>query len=104
VYGLRFRNKHGVQVYVKNSIHQRFTCPPLPKGAAQEVRFRQRLHLMAGDYFLSVGVSEVRDGDVIALDRRQDVFSFKVIGSDGGGIVNLDSTLEIREVQRPATD
>jgi ABC-type polysaccharide/polyol phosphate transport system ATPase subunit len=100
VYGLRFRNKHGVQVYGKNSIHQRFTCPPLLKGATQEVRFRQRLHLMAGDYFLSVGVSEVRDGDVIALDRRQDVFSFTVIGSEGGGIVNLDSTLEIREVQQ----
>ena len=96
VYGIIIKNKQGLQVYIKNTLHERLSCPSLSPGAVQEVRFRQSLHLAANDYFISVGISEVRDGDMVQLDRRNDVLPFKVIGSEGIGIVNLNSVIELR--------
>jgi len=95
VYGIIIKNKQGLQVYVKNTLHERLSCPALSEGAIQQVRFRQSLHLAANDYFVSVGISEVRNGDMIQLDRRNDVLQFKVIGSEGIGIVNLNSVIEL---------
>jgi ABC-type polysaccharide/polyol phosphate transport system ATPase subunit len=99
IYGIRIRNRQGAQVYVKNSIHRRMTCPSLARGTLQEVRFRQRLPLMANDYFLSVGVSEFQKGEVVALDRRRDVLPFKIVGTDGLGIANLDSLIELTQFE-----
>ena len=96
VYGIIIKNKQGLQVYVKNTLHERLSCPPLARDSVQEVHFRQKLHLAANDYFLSVGISEIRNGEMIQLDRRNDVLQFRVIGSEGIGIVNLNSVIELR--------
>jgi ABC-type polysaccharide/polyol phosphate transport system ATPase subunit len=96
VYGIIIKNKQGLQVYVKNTLHERLTCPGLDKGMTQEVRFKQKLHLAANDYFLSVGIAEVRSGDLVQLDRRSDVLQFKVIGTEPVGIVNLGSVVELK--------
>lgn len=95
VYGIIIKNKQGLQVYIKNTLHERLSCPSLSAGTVQQVRFRQNLHLAANDYFVSVGISEVRNGDMVQLDRRNDVLQFKVIGSEGIGIVNLNSVIEL---------
>jgi ABC-type polysaccharide/polyol phosphate transport system ATPase subunit len=96
VYGIIIKNKQGLQVYIKNTLHERLSCPPLVLSSTQQVHFRQRLHLAANDYFISVGISEVRNGDMVHLDRRNDVVQFKVIGCESLGIVNLNSVIEVR--------
>jgi ABC-type polysaccharide/polyol phosphate transport system ATPase subunit len=96
VYGVIIKNKQGLEVYVKNTLHERLSCAALAKGAMQEVRFKQKLHLSANDYFLSVGIAEVKNGEVIQLDRRSDVLQFKIIGTDAAGIVNLNSVIELK--------
>jgi ABC-type polysaccharide/polyol phosphate transport system ATPase subunit len=96
VYGIIIKNKQGLQVYIKNTLHERLSCPPLAQSSTQQVHFRQRLHLAANDYFISVGISEVRNGDMVHLDRRNDVVQFKVIGCESLGIVNLNSVIELR--------
>lgn len=95
IYGIRIKNEQGLQIYMKNSLHQRLSCPPLFAGDTQEIRFRQRLHLASNDYFLSVGVSEFRNGELVVLDRRNDVLQFKVVGAGCLGIANLDSVIEL---------
>ena len=96
VYGIIIKNKQGLQVYVKNTLHQRLSCPGLDKGAIQEVRFKQELRLAANDYFLSVGIAEVQKGELVQLDRRSDVLQFKIIGTEAVGIVNLNSVIELK--------
>jgi len=96
VYGVIIKNKQGLEVYVKNTLRERLSCSALDKGEMQEVHFKQKLHLSANDYFLSVGIAEVKNGEVIQLDRRSDVLQFKIIGSDAAGIVNLNSVIELK--------
>jgi len=96
VYGMIIKNKQGLQVYVKNTLHERICCPSLEKGSIQEVCFKQKLNLAANDYFLTVGVAELQNGEIIQLDRRSDVLQFKIIGTEPLGIVNLNSSIELR--------
>lgn len=97
VYGIIIKNKEGLQVYGKNSLHQRISCPPLKKGDIQEIHFRQRLYLNANDYFLTVGVAQFQSGEMISLDRRSDVVQFKIVGTeDSFGIANLNSIIELK--------
>jgi lipopolysaccharide transport system ATP-binding protein len=96
VYGIIIKNKQGLQVYVKNTDHERMSCPGLYKGATQEVHFKQKLYLVANDYFLTVGVAEIRNGELVQLDRRSDVLQFKIIGTEPSGIVNLNSVVELK--------
>jgi teichoic acid transport system ATP-binding protein len=96
VYGIIIKNKQGLQVYVKNTGHERMSCPGLDKGCIQEVRFKQKLHLVANDYFLTVGVAELQNGELVQLDRRSDVLQFKIIGTEPVGIVNLNSVIELK--------
>jgi teichoic acid transport system ATP-binding protein len=96
VYGVIIKNKQGLQIYVKNTLHERLCCPGLDKGSVQEIRFKQKLHLSANDYFLTVGIAEVQNGEFVQLDRRSDVLQFKIIGTEPMGIVNLNSVIELK--------
>jgi teichoic acid transport system ATP-binding protein len=96
VYGIRIKDKHGLQAYVDNTLHHQLSCPALNCGATQEITFRLKLHLASGDYFITVGISEFRNGNLAVLDRRNDVIQFKVLGADGLGIANLESVVEIK--------
>jgi hypothetical protein len=96
VYGIIIKNKQGLQVYVKNTGHERISCPSLIKGSIQEIRFKQKLHLVANDYFLTVGIAELQNGELVQLDRRSDVLQFKIIGTEPVGIVNLNSVIELK--------
>jgi ABC-type sulfate/molybdate transport systems ATPase subunit len=96
VYGIIIKNRQGLQVYVKNTLHERLSCPPLMEGAVQEVHFRQKLHLIANDYFLSVGIANMRNGEMVQLERRSDVLQFKIIGTEALGIANLNSVIELK--------
>jgi ABC-type polysaccharide/polyol phosphate transport system ATPase subunit len=96
VYGIIIKNKQGLQLYVKNTGHERISCPSLVKGSIQEIRFKQKLHLVANDYFLTVGIAELQNGELVQLDRRSDVLQFKIIGTEPVGIVNLNSVIELK--------
>lgn len=97
VYGIIIKNKQGLQVYGSNTIQHKMVCPSLSKGQTQEVLFRQKLYLNPNDYFVTVGVAESRNGEMISLDRRSDVLQFKIIGPpDSIGIVNLNSEIELK--------
>lgn len=95
VYGIRIKNRQGLQAYVVNSLHQQFVCPALDAGASQKITFHLKLHLASNDYFLTVGVSEYRNGELTVLDRRNDLIQFKVIGAEGLGIANLEAEIAV---------
>ncbi len=96
IYGMRIKDRSGIQVYAINSLQLRLKCPALQQGSVQEIRFRPRMNLMAGEYFLSVGVSEFVAGEPVVLDRRNEVLQFRVVGSEGLGIANLGCVIEVK--------
>jgi hypothetical protein len=51
------------------------------EGDVGEVKFRFRLNVLAGEYFVSLGVAvDDEHSDQIAVDRRYDMLHLKVTG------------------------
>jgi lipopolysaccharide transport system ATP-binding protein len=87
----------GVLVAGTNTWYGGLEPAPQPAGQVTEVRFTQRLPLGPGDYILSAGVVERREGQVVPLDRRYDVLAFKVLTARRfAGLVDLESRIDVR--------
>ena len=72
--------------------------PVEPKGQGYRVvvEFRQRISLGAGDYFLTAGVADLNDEDVVPVDRRYDLAYLHVMAVDKSfGVANLYSEVEV---------
>ena len=96
VYGFRIKTLKGLNVYVKNTIDERLSMPPLVQKEAQVVEIKLDVNLLAGEYLISTGVVTYSGTEQIALDRRMDVFSLTVIGGDNSvGIANLNAKFKI---------
>lgn len=61
------------------------------------VEFRLKLNLLAGDYFISLGVAQDHDvKDNIAIDRRYDLIHVHIRETlDAFGIADLEGDLSI---------
>lgn len=96
VYGIRVRNVRGLDVYIKNTLHERITCPPLRPNIEEIVEVPFVAALVGGEYFLSAGVVEFVNGEQTILDRRLDAVQVSVIGIDGStGMANLGARFEV---------
>jgi lipopolysaccharide transport system ATP-binding protein len=70
-------------------------------GAGVEVRFRLRMNLAPGTYFLNAGVASLEDADMEFLHRRVDVIAFRVVdpsGRAGAGLAYLSPECSVVEV------
>ena len=89
IFGLFIKTPDGVTVFGNSTRSSAVYPEPLAVAAGEEVRvaFSLDLHLGAGGYLLSAGVSSEEGGEVEPLDRRYDCLHFEVI--DGSGAVGL---------------
>ena len=95
VCGFRIKNKLGVDVYIKNTEHDRLDLPPLLPKKEQIVEFNFYANLVGGEYFLSVGLIMYEKNENVALDRRMDVYQISVVSSDAStGIANLNASFK----------
>ena len=101
LFGMTVKDVKGQDVYVTNTLYQGISVPALSEGMEVEVAFSQKLSLIPGSYFVSVGFVEVDQGRIVPIDRRYDVMEIKVTskGDDSStGIANLDSRISVKQV------
>jgi ABC-type polysaccharide/polyol phosphate transport system ATPase subunit len=100
IYALTIKSIKGLEVYGTNSYFQDYPFKPLSKDEEISITFKQKMSLIPGDYYISLGFVELVDGDIIPLDRRYDVAELKILPNHGDrsfGIANLESAIEINK-------
>ncbi len=90
IYGVTVKTVDGTSVYGTNTRLQGQAVPGKRAGDIALIRFSLRLHLVAADYFISLGVA-LNDPihDHLPLDRRYDLIHIKV--EDDGDAFGLAS-------------
>jgi len=102
IYGLTVKMNDGNQIYGTNSRLQEGSVPSLQKaGDLVSIEFSLKANLLAGDYFISIGVAQDHDEkDNIAIDRRYDMIHLHVSDTeDAFGVVDLEGKLAVLEQQ-----
>jgi len=98
IFAMTIKTIKGLEVYGTNSYFQNMPFQALKPGDRVEIIFKQKLNLIAENYYISFGFVELVNGDIIPLDRRYDAVELKVLpeGNDRSfGIANLASKISI---------
>ena len=94
IFAFTIRDARGTELCGTNTLLQEQTVEHMPAGTAGVVRFRQRMLLQGGEYFLSLGLTGY-EGDTLAVHHRlYDVCSMQVL-SDRNTIGVFDMESEI---------
>ena len=81
IYGFTLKTLEGVTVFGANTRSRHQLIQARTEGDVGEVKFRFRLNVLAGEYFVSLGVAvDDEHSDQIAVDRRYDMLHLKVTG------------------------
>ncbi len=90
----------GVEVTGTNTMFEGYDIENKLANDILEIMFVQNISLNAGDYVVSLGFIEMVDDNIIVLDRRYDVLSFKVAETKKStGLVdpNVNITVKVGE-------
>jgi len=103
IYGLTIKTPDGVTVFGCNSrdFDEGPVFPAARRGETVRVSFALRTqNLGTGDYLISVGVAELRSGEVVPLDRRYDSIYIHVMNrsSNAFGLADLSLKVEVTAV------
>ena len=107
IYGLTVKTNDGNEIYGTNSRLQEGLIPTEQiAGDLILIEFKFKAHLLAGDYFLSLGVAQDHDDkDNVAVDRRYDMIHLHVSPTDDAfGVVNLDGQLGLVDAEEESND
>jgi ABC-type polysaccharide/polyol phosphate transport system ATPase subunit len=97
IIGFTIKTINGIEVFAMNTYNEKVVIPPQKKGNVFCVEFKHVLSLGKGDYFLSSGLSEKMEHDIIAIDRRLDFKKFAVMPNNLSiGVANLNSRIEVK--------
>lgn len=101
VYGIDIRTVQGVQVFGTNTLHKGSEIGSKKEGEQVQVKFAFPLNLVAGDYFVSLGVAtQLDDGAVEPLDRRYDLIHIAIQERlPAFGLAYLETTISEHEVE-----
>ncbi len=104
IYGLTVRTVDGITVFGANTRARGLPEIDVDAATEHEVVFSFTNHLIAGEYFISLGVAADDDTvDNLAVDRRYDVIHVTVEGGPSDfGIADLDMDIDCRTVDSRA--
>ena len=99
IYGVTVKMNDGNQIYGTNSRLKTGIASAQKAGDLVTIEFNLTLNLLAGDYFVSIGVAQDHNvKDNIAIDRRYDLIHLHVGETvDAFGIVDLNGELRAIE-------
>ena len=97
ILGLTLQTVDGVNVYGQNSRDRGISIPHQSKGTFLVAKFSFVPRLIAGTYFISLGIAqENEEGIAMALDRRYSAIALSVNnGARAFGLADLRLTLEV---------
>jgi len=79
IHGLRITAENGVEIINDNTLHYKnLEIKPQKNGDIVWVKHTVTLALSPGKYTFSVGVATTSEGEVVAIDRRYDLATFRV--------------------------
>ena len=95
IYGLTIRTLDGVTVFGANTRSRYLVVKTPSAGDETEIVFKFQLNVLAGDYFISLGVADDDEqADQIAVDRRYDVLHLIVKGGpDDLGFADMEMSI-----------
>ena len=97
IYGCTIKSVDGITVFGANTRAREISTPKIAAEETQCVKFEFDASLIAGEYFISLGIAQDDDSvDNLAIDRRYDLIHFSVMGgSDDFGIADLNMTIGV---------
>jgi lipopolysaccharide transport system ATP-binding protein len=104
--GFKIKTLNGIAVVGNSTYGTPQSLPPMRAGTTLTLEFAWNCYLAAGNYTVTVGVSETRaDQKVVALDRRRDILPLTVIGSMSSyGLLALPVDIEYRCTSESETE
>ncbi len=96
IYGLTVKMNDGNEIYGTNSRLQKGSVPNCQHaGDLISIEFCFKAHLLAGDFFLSLGIAQDHnEKDNIAIDRRYDMIHLHVSDTqEAFGVVDLEGKM-----------
>jgi len=78
IYGLTLKTLDGVEVFGSNTFFEKQPVKPRKAGELSMMQFSLPLSLISGEYFISIGLAESKEGDTPPLDRRYDMIHLQV--------------------------
>ena len=95
IYGIDIRTVEGIQVFGTNTLQLDREIGSKKAGEKVRVNYNFPLNLVAGDYFVSIGVAtQLEDGSVEPLDRRYDLIHLVVEERfEAFGLAYLETTI-----------
>ncbi len=71
----------GVEVFGSNTLFEKKSVKSRKAGDISMMQFSLPFSLISGEYFISIGLAEFKDGDTPPLDRRYDMIHIQVCNS-----------------------
>ena len=98
ILGVVVKTKEGVELYGTNTLYGNVDLQPKNQGDEFWVEYKMNFSLQPGDYFISAGITEMNDRNLLPLDRRYDLAMLSVLPGDKSfGIVNMNAEIKIYE-------
>ena len=79
IYGFTLKTLDGVEVFGSNTFYEKTPVKSRETGEISVMQFSLPLSLISGEYFISIGLAEFKDGDTPPLDRRYDMIHIQVV-------------------------
>lgn len=100
IYAMTIKDARGQEIYGINTLAVKQQPPDVIKGKTVKLTFTQKLNIMPGEYFISLGWTRFIGTDLSVIQRRYDVIKFDVMSDDGTfGIANCYSKIIIENVE-----
>jgi ABC-type polysaccharide/polyol phosphate transport system ATPase subunit len=94
--GMAIKTLEGICVYGTNTLYQDIEIGACEPGEGVAIEFRIPLRLGAGNYYITVGCGEMRDGKPVIFLRRCDVLLVRVLPVDHvSGIADLGARIVV---------
>ncbi|QYR21215.1 ABC transporter ATP-binding protein [Paenibacillus sp. sptzw28] len=96
IIGFTIKTINGIEAFAINTYDEKIVIPPQVKDAVFTVDFKTKLNLGKGEYFVSSGLSERVNFEIVPVDRRLDFKKVIITPNNMSiGIANLNPEIHV---------
>ena len=100
IYALKIRSPKRQDIYGTNTLFYGLETSDLAHGDQVLVKFKLKINLIPGVYFISLGFTRIEGEEIEVIQRRYDIQEIHVVGNDGAfGIANCSASISVEEIQ-----
>ena len=100
IFTFRIRNQKGEELCGTNTMYENRTLEHTEPGMTGIIRFTQKMTLRGGEYLLSISMSCLQNGEIVAYHRLYDACYLQVVSrQDKLGIFDMESRITYEDLQ-----